>query len=329
VGFLQRLLDRGGRPRLRSSYEDGLFGWRFHYGDFFSPSEDNRWAARYNLTWKPDSRDKWNLNLSKRIAIDQGFSRVLINAAGDLGDPTYPWRWTRNLSHVATILEDNVQTSLQWRPPFATTGYVTLQGSRYFFAQRQDVQGKLWPDYVEPDDGALQDSTLRSDYFIDTGDDNTWQDRRTSTYAVQGNLVRRVGRQEVESGFEHNFESVQYVTIEDPWVFDASGLGGSHDLWHVHPWTGDFYVRDKIEYEGFTANLGLRTDYWFMGREAEAALADPNNVNVSTGTRDDFYQQSHSFFGRRFKAHLSPRVIVAHPITENSSFFFNYGEFTQ
>jgi hypothetical protein len=27
--------------------------------------------------------------------------------------------------------------------------------------------------------------------------------------------------------------------------------------------------------------------------------------------------------------HLSPRVIVAHPITENSSFFFNYGEFTQ
>ena len=45
--------------------------------------------------------------------------------------------------------------------------------------------------------------------------------------------------------------------------------------------------------------------------------------------REDFYDDTRSFFGRRYKLHLSPRVIVAHPITENSSFFFNYGEFTQ
>src|SRR6185295_7501109 len=72
--------DIPGRPRLHSSYEDSFFGYRFNYGEFFSPSEDNRWAGRYGLTWKPSERDKWSLNFSKRIAIDQGFSRVILNA---------------------------------------------------------------------------------------------------------------------------------------------------------------------------------------------------------------------------------------------------------
>ena len=328
VGFFTRLFEPS-EHRLRSSYEDRFFGYRFKYGDFFSPSQDNRWAARYNLSWKPSDRDKWNFNFSKRIAIDQGFSRQFINATGDLGDPAYPWRWARRIDHAPTIFEDNVQTSLEWRRSLSTRGYTTVQFSRYFFAQRQDVEGKMWWQYEEPDDRSLPDDSKKADFFIDTGDDNTWQDRRTTSYGIQWNLVRRMTRHEVEVGLEHNFQNVQYATIEDPWVFDPDGLGGSHDLWRVHPWTGDLYVRDRLEYEGFTANIGLRADYWFIGKEAERAIADTSNLNVTPTTRESFNHDTHSLFGRRVKAHISPRVIVAHPISENSSFFFNYGEFTQ
>jgi len=122
---------------------------------------------------------------------------------------------------------------------------------------------------------------------------------------------------------------VQYLTIEDPWVFDADGLGASHDLWKVHPMVGAFYGRDRLEFEGFVANVGLRADYWFTGREAEQAMGDTTRHNIAPTTRSGFFEDSRSFFGRRVKVHYSPRVIVAHPITENSSFFFNYGEFTQ
>ena len=66
-----------------------------------------------------------------------------------------------------------------------------------------------------------------------------------------------------------------------------------------------------------------------MGREAERAVNDLANPNLTPETRAQFYDETHSFFGRRFKIKLSPRVIVAHPITENSNFFFNYGQFTQ
>jgi len=331
LNFVDQAFDLPDRRRLSSGYEDSFLGIKFKYGDFWSPAQDNSWAARYGLTWKPNNRDKWTLNLSKRLDIDQGFSRSFINATGDLGDPAFPWRWAHRLEHGPTILEDNQQASLQWRRTLGTTGWTELQLSRFFFAQRQDVMGMNWSEYQEPDDRSYYPvgDPRRDDFFIDSGDDNNWQDRRSTSYGLQWSVLQRLGRNEVEFGLEHEFQSVQYVTIEDPWVFDPDGLGGAHDLWKVHPWVGALYLRDKLEYEGFTANIGLRADYWFTGREAEQAIADTANRNVSPETRDAFYNDTYSFFGRRYKLNLSPRVIVAHPITENSSFFFNYGQFTQ
>jgi len=328
--LFQNVFESENRVRLRSSYEDSFFGIPFHYGDFFSPSEDNRWSARYGLTWKPGQRDKVTFDFNKRIAIDQGFSRTNINASGDVIDPSYPWYWDHRIDHTGTIFEDNTQASLEWRRTYSTTGFTTLQLSRYFYAQRQDVMGKNWADFEEPDDYALPaGDPRRNDYFVDTGDDDTWQDRRSTVYGLQWNLTQRIQRHELEVGVDHQLQTVQYATIQDPWTYDISGLGDSHDLWKVHPWVGALYVRDRPEYEGFTANVGLRADYWFLGRETERALADTANKNISSSTREEFYSETNSFFGRRYKLHLSPRVSVAHPITENSSFFFNYGEFPQ
>ncbi|HTK30941.1 MAG TPA: TonB-dependent receptor [Candidatus Saccharimonadaceae bacterium] len=324
-GFFDRLLDGTinppGRDPLKSSYEDSFLGYRFKYPAFFSPAEDNRWSLRYGLNWKPNAANKLGFTFRKSIAIDQGFSRTLFTANGNAGDPAYPWKWSHQIDHAGNIFEDNVQSSLEWRRTLSTTGYTNFQVSRYFFAQRQDVMGKNWQDYVEPNPP--------DNFFYEDGDDNTWQDRRNSSISLKGLLVQRIHRHEMEVGFEHEFQDVQFANITNPWVFDPSGLGDAHDLWRVHPWVGDFYVRDRLEYEGFTANVGLRADYWFLGREAEQALADTTNHNITPTTRDAFYTDTRSFFGRRYKMHLSPRVIVAHPITENSSFFFNYGEFTQ
>jgi outer membrane receptor protein involved in Fe transport len=97
----------------------------------------------------------------------------------------------------------------------------------------------------------------------------------------------------------------------------------------VHPWIGDVYLRDRLDFEGFTGNLGVRADYWFLGREVEEAINDAANTNITPESRAEFYNSTKSFYGRRYKVKISPRVIVAHPITEHSSFFFNYGQFTQ
>lgn len=330
-GFFDRFVSPSKFARLHSSYEDSFFGHKFTYGDFFSPSQDNDWSARYGLTWKPNNRNKVAFNFQKRISIDQGFSRTFVDAQGNSSEPAYPWKWAHRIDHAPTYLDDNVQGSAEWRRTLSATGYTQFQVSHAYYAQRRDVMGKQWGQLEAPDDFSLPPGDpRRSDYFYDTGDNNTWQDTRNSTWALEGSGVQRfLKRHEFELGFEHQFQSVQYLTIQDPWVFDPDGLGGSHDLWKVHPMIGDLYLRDRIEYEGFVGNVGLRADYWFAGREAEAAMADTSNGNITAGTRDQFYDETHSFFGRRYKMHLSPRVIVAHPITESSSFFFNYGQFTQ
>ncbi len=318
-------------PSLRSTYEDSFFGNSFTYGDFWSPSEDNRWSARYGLFWKPNVKDKLSLTVSKRIAIDQGFGRSLLTAQGDLGDPAYPWIWDHRLSNAGTFFEDNVQSELLWRRSLSTTGFMEAQVSRSFFAQRQDADGKLWTDYLEPDDRGsfLLGDPRRDDYFYDSGDNYQFADRRTTTWTAHYGITQRVHHNELEAGFDQQWQTVQYLTIEYPWIFDKDGLGESHDQWLVHPWVGDVYFRDRIEYEGFAANVGIRGDYWAVGQEAEDALADSTRHNIAATERTGFYSNTRSFFGRRIKLHMSPRVIVSHPITENSSFFFNYGEFTQ
>ena len=326
-------------PRLHSSYQDSFLGRKFRYPDMWSPSEDNRWAARYGLTWKPNAQDKLTYTFSKRIAIDQGFSRTFLTSNGDQGDPAYPWRWAHRIDHAPTIFEDNVQSSLLWRRTLSTTGYTEAQLSRYFYAQRQDAgytpgqqdDGKPWTLYVEPDDKGSFPPTdpRRLDSFIDTGNDYQWADRRTDSYGLSWSITQRLHHNELAAGFEHQFQTVQYLIIEYPWIFDKDTLGASHDLWQAHPWVGDFFLRDRLEYEGFVANVGLRADYWVIGREAERALADTTRHNIAASERTAFYEQTYSFFGRRAKMHFSPRISVSHPINESSTFFFNYGEFTQ
>ncbi len=325
------VLPPNSHPRLRSSYEDSFLGMKFRYPESLSPSEDNRWAARYGLTWKPNNRDKLTYTFSKRIAIDQGFSRTFLTAQGDLGDPAFPWAWYHRIGNASTFFEDNVQSSVLWRRTLSATGHAEAQVSRYFFAQRQDVNGKMWGDYVEPDDrGSFPvGDPRRDDYFYDTGDNNQWSDRRTNSWGISGIVTQRMHHNEIEAGIEHQFQTVQYLDVEYPWIFDQNGLGESHDLWKVHPWVGDLFVRDRLEYEGFVASVGVRVDYWMIGREAEQALGDTTRHNISVAERNGFYDETSSFFGRRMKIHTSPRVIVSHPITENSSFFFNYGQFTQ
>ncbi|OGU72727.1 MAG: hypothetical protein A2V93_04700 [Ignavibacteria bacterium RBG_16_34_14] len=92
-----------------------------------------------------------------------------------------------------------------------------------------------------------------------------------------------------------------------------------------NPIRAAFYVQDKLEFEGFISNVGVRFDY----TDSQTDWADV----------DDFNKQ---FFGARFSQNVvynvvspkkqfsvSPRLGISHPITENSKLYFNYGHFKQ
>ena len=314
--------------RLQSGYQDKFLGSNFTWGNFWMPAQDNNWRGILKATWRSSPSNRFDFEITKSMGFDQGFTRRRFEDVSGF-DVSYPYQWSQRLDHYGTVTLDNNQQLVAWTHLPNTTSFFKFQVSRYFNAYNQSVNGKSWTDYVQPQDASLPPDQDQL-FFIDTGDHNRWIDTYSQVWSVGGEYTAHLGtHHRFDTGLRHDFQEVQYITIENPWDYDVDGLGSSHDLWKVNPSLGNFFLQDQVNYEGFVANVGLRVDYWFPGQQLEDAVADTSNKNISDTVREGFYEDTNGLFGRRFKAHVSPRIQVSHPITQKDNFFFNYGQFTQ
>ncbi len=96
-------------------------------------------------------------------------------------------------------------------------------------------------------------------------------------------------------------------------------------IYNVKPYRIGAYLQDKLEYEGFIANLGVRLDY-----------SNANSKVYDLSAYDDFFREGN---GNQIEEqaptrdpeaawHISPRLGVSHPVTESSKIYFNYGHYT-
>ncbi|MEJ2103326.1 MAG: TonB-dependent receptor, partial [Ignavibacteriaceae bacterium] len=98
----------------------------------------------------------------------------------------------------------------------------------------------------------------------------------------------------------------------------------------VHPALGSLYAQDNINFGGMILNFGLRVDYWFPGKYVDDAVKDTNVITIPQEIRDRYYQDTFGWFNdRRFKARLSPRLGISHPISDFQTLFFSYGHFSK
>jgi hypothetical protein len=109
-----------------------------------------------------------------------------------------------------------------------------------------------------------------------------------------------------------------------------------------HYYEAEMYVQDKIEFKGMIMNAGLRFDYfktdaprftdpwskWYTQplNYSNPLLEDLGYENPGGDTKGLYEAQSSDADG---KVAISPRLGIAHPIGENSKFYFNYGYFYQ
>jgi outer membrane receptor protein involved in Fe transport len=324
---LPTINDIPGAHGLKSDYEDDFLGINFSY-DGLAPRAENDWQLFTKLTWRLSSDDKLGLSFTKTIAIDQGYFRY------DPYDVTrqltgYQHEWSRRLDNYLVYTEDTNSLVLSWNHIVNQNSYWALRLSRFFNALQADVQGSHWHDYEEPDDYTqLKDKD--TPYFIETGTADLWHNRYVETLNASWDMTVRVPtHHQVKGGIDVSLEEAQYIFIQEPWVQDEDSLGLFHDIYRIHPARGAFYIQDKLNYEGLIGEIGVRLDYWFPGKEVEEAIEDTTRSAITQTTRDNFYRDTYGLFGRRFKAHLSPRIAISHPITDRDNLFFNYGHFTQ
>ncbi|HEY6906837.1 MAG TPA: TonB-dependent receptor, partial [Ignavibacteriaceae bacterium] len=191
--------------------------------------------------------------------------------------------------------------------------FYVVNVSRFENNQLVQVGTKLPRDYI-------MGKTGESVYFYVSGDDGQYTDDKTVTYRAkldatyQANLYHQF-----KGGLEFVNHDLRVHEESEPWP------GGTQfkDLYTKKPIEFSAYVQDKIEYNYLIVNAGLRFDY-----------ADPR-----ASMWPDIYHFGHFDENNNWvlaeevpvspKTQISPRIGLAHPITEDAVFHFAYGHFFQ
>lgn len=144
--------------------------------------------------------------------------------------------------------------------------------------------------------------------FFSRSDPPSLTDSRTVTAEVKGDVVWQIDKtNEVKAGFQYKKHWLKYWNIYDP-KRDYPYVNN----YNTSPFEASGYIQDKIEFPFLVINLGLRFDYVNANVIFRNNPLDPNSL-VEVKPR---YQ-------------ISPRVGIAHPISENTKLHFSYGHFFQ
>ena len=95
-------------------------------------------------------------------------------------------------------------------------------------------------------------------------------------------------------------------------------------IYHVYPYRIGAFLQDKLEFQGFIANIGARLDY--SNPNGDYYTLDQYSMFYSQGTGNTLEQNAPKERAEA-KTYISPRIGISHPITEDSKLYFNYGHF--
>lgn len=160
-------------------------------------------------------------------------------------------------------------------------------------------------------------SSTEEQYFEDIGngyefyklsDPLELTDSRSVTADFKADAVWQIGSMnEVKFGVSFKKHWLRLYNIYDP-----KRNYPYIDDYKTEPFEGATYIQDKIELPYLIINLGLRFDYLNANAEFRNNPLDPNSI-VTVKSRSQ----------------LSPRIGIAHPISDRTKLHFSYGHFFQ
>jgi outer membrane receptor protein involved in Fe transport len=143
-----------------------------------------------------------------------------------------------------------------------------------------------------------------------------------STTSLRADLTTQVNENnQVKAGFQFAYDDLD---INSGTFSPSMSTWTRSMIYHVYPYRIGAFIQDKLEFQGFIANLGVRLDY-----------SNPNGDYYTLGAYDLFYgqgqgntiEQNAPKERAEAKTYISPRIGISHPITEDSKLYFNYGHF--
>lgn len=308
-------------------------------GTSFSPRAENNWFWLAKLTYKYSPTIKFNYSFNQSININQNSQSLQSNLEYIEPSPGYQYSFQNILDEANTFTHNNIYHTLNLTHTLNSQTFYELKFGYYYTNLRADANGKNWYDFLEPKDITsfpiqyynIDGDTIGvipGDGFWDVGNPFTWRDHYLEEYSLRGDITSFFDeKNKFKAGFNFQFQEMQVIDIYKPWIGE---LGLNNDIYKTYPSLGSFYAQDNINFSGMILNFGLRLDYWFPGKYVDDAINNPDVVTIPDETRQNYLDDTFSWFGnRRWKARLSPRLGISHPVSDNQTLFFSYGHFSK
>lgn len=179
----------------------------------------------------------------------------------------------------------------------------------------------LWEDYNDVRYDQVESRDYQSQNFWKNSILSWWFKQRTVSRTYNFDLTSQVNQvHQMKTGFEFNDHDLSLFEIDPTF---KSYLSGDSRFFFNHyrhkPYELAAYIQDKIELQDMIINAGIRLDHfqpdaWKFAQGPDASEDFPEEILIDT---------------LKTSSQLSPRLGVAHPISDKGVLYFSYGHFFQ
>jgi outer membrane receptor protein involved in Fe transport len=310
-------------PLKRKVKFSGFLGDLLNDAGFtYSDKQSNEYTFNTKLTYQPGENDQFSY--SYRANAES--SRPLYGR--------YGWRdYSDSTSSDVALISQNVLT---WTHVFGTNSLLRGHLSR-LSTERTSSVGGLAPYQYSPS-ATSSAGDLNGDGFIDLGSGQGWSSSDTREYNFKMHFESQVHPLHmIRAGADYYYQHYQTTAISFPNApiddrdTNTTGLypgyGFSRWVTNAIPSRGALYVQDRIDLTGIGIHVGLRYDFYYLGKQ----VFEPGFIQqweFVTG-EEAGWLENESFLSQAVSGNVSPRLAINYPISARAHFYFNYGHFLQ
>ena len=202
---------------------------------------------------------------------------------------------------------DSWQSTITFTHTLASNFFYDLRAS-YFNQGYYSGLDKDTSQYIPSSDWTYLPDAGNGLEFYSKADPQELTDSRTASADIKFDAVWQIGSiNEVKFGWTFKQNWLNYFYVYDP----KRNYPYIND-YKTTPYEASGYVQDKIEFSFLVINIGLRYDYMNANVQFRSNPLDPSSI-ITVKSRSQF----------------SPRIGIAHPISDKTKLHFAYGHFFQ
>ncbi len=335
-------------PLERKIQLDGFLGGLFNgLGFRFRDNQSNSFTFNSKLKYSVGGSDEFSYGYRASLGSGHGYIK--------------DWKYLADSSSVYAQL--STQHALTWRHLFSEKTFAIFSLGRVQNDETNDVAGLSPPSYSDVATGR----DINKDNINDLGTGQRWFKSKNTVWSMRFDFNSQIHPLHfLKTGFEFYYEEIKSTEILYPTLPisttggvitppfpDSVRVDGYHDQgeypgygtyrWALNnfPNRGALYIQDNIEFEGLNLHVGIRYDYFDLGKQVYDpafinAWKKATNASTSGQSLTDYEPQwpgritsGSTFLYYALHGYFSPRLSIGYPVTDRIVFYFNYGHFLQ